>query len=179
MAVYGLRPEDLRYLTTRRGGKELWSEYEKSKGGTEGDCTEERKLLPLFVHDVDGPVNWNLRQRVHLREELPPLGPPGHAGEACGTYLRRQPVWKSLRLKAKDEGEKLVPYSFRHRYSYVAHTRPQDDGKPRAAKVIADAMGHDLATHLHSYTGFKSRDLESAFDDDTLDFAPETVAPIR
>jgi hypothetical protein len=87
-------------------------------------------------------------------------------------------VWKSLRLKAKDEGEKLVPYSFRHRYSYVAHTRPQDDGKPRAAKVIADAMGHNLATHLHSYTGFKT-DLETSFDDDTIDSAPVTAAPTR
>jgi integrase len=169
MAVYGLRPEDLRYLTTRREGEELWSEYEKSKGGTEGDCTEERKLLPLLVHDVDGPVNWHLRQRFHTRmEKLPPLGPVGHAGEACGTYLRRQPVWKSLRLKAQGEGQKLVPYSFRHRYSYVAHTRPKADGTPRPVKEIADAMGHDLATHLHSYTGFKARDLESSFDDDSV-----------
>ena len=32
MAVYGLRPEDLRHIHTRNGGQEIWSNYEKSKG---------------------------------------------------------------------------------------------------------------------------------------------------
>lgn len=175
MAVYGLRPEDLRYLVTRNDGTELWSTYEKSKGGISGDCTEPRQLHPLLVHDVDGPVNWHLRQRIYLREPLPPLGDAGHGGEAMGTYLRRQPVWSSLRAEVAAEGQKLVPYSFRHRYSYVAHTRPKPDGSYRTPKQIADAMGHDLETHLLSYARFATRDLKSAFDDDTAS-RPLTIA---
>ncbi|MDA0247168.1 MAG: integrase [Actinobacteria bacterium] len=173
MAVYGLRPEDLRYLHTRNGGEELWSNYEKSKGGIAGDCTEPRMLHPLMVHDLDGPQQWNLRQRVHLREALPPLGAEGHAGEACGTFLRRQKVWQSLKQEVAMEGQKLVPYSFRHRYSYVAHTRSLADGSYRTPKQIADAMGHDLETHLHSYSRFATRDLKAAFDDDAA------IPPVR
>ena len=168
MAVYGLRPEDLRYLVTRNGGDELWSLYEKSKGGLAGDCTEPRLLHPLLVRDLDGPLNWNLRQRVHLREALPSLGGAGHAGEACGTYLRRQKAWQSLRQEVAMEGQKLVPYSFRHRYSYAAHTRSRADGSYRSPKQIADAMGHDLDTHLRSYSRFTTRDQKASFDDDTV-----------
>ena len=31
-------------------------------------------------------------------------------------------------------------------------------------KKIADAMGHDLETHLKSYSRFNTKDLENAFD---------------
>ena len=53
MATYGLRPEDLKYLHTRNNGKELWSDYRKSKGGKKGETTEPRQLFPLFVQDID------------------------------------------------------------------------------------------------------------------------------
>ena len=36
IAVFGLRPEDLRNIHTRKGGQEMWSNYEKSKGGKKG-----------------------------------------------------------------------------------------------------------------------------------------------
>ena len=35
---------------------------------------------------------------------------------------------------------------------------------PRSPKQIADAMGHDLETHLKSYSRFNTKDLENAFD---------------
>lgn len=69
----------------------------------------ERRLYPLLVHDVDGAVDWNLQQRVHLKEELPPLGQPGKAGEALGTFLKRQPTWQSIAAEAAAEGQELVP----------------------------------------------------------------------
>ena len=75
MATYGLRPADLHFLHTRNGGKELWSDYRKSKGGTKGDRTEPRRLYALGVQDIDGtPQSWNLVQRVHLGVDLAPLG---------------------------------------------------------------------------------------------------------
>ncbi|WP_232197265.1 integrase [Synechococcus sp. CB0205] len=158
MAVYGLRPEDLRYLVTRNGGTELWSTYCKSKGGKKGARTAERRLYPLLVNDVDGPVDWSLLQRVHLGEELPPLGQPGKAGEAIRTFLKRQPTWQSIAAEAAAEGQELVPYSFRHRYSATGH------GRGLQPKQMADAMGHSLEVHMGNYARFMTRDLASAFD---------------
>ena len=57
-----------------------------------------------------------------------------------------------------------VPYSFRHRYAYVAHTKPQQDGTMRTVKQIADLMGHDPDTNLKSYARFQTKDLEKASD---------------
>ena len=34
----------------------------------------------------------------------------------------------------------------------------------RAPKQIADAIGHDLQTHLESYARFMTKDLKKAFD---------------
>ena len=167
MAVYGLRPEDLRELYTKQNGKEIWTDYRKSKGGRKGETTEPRELFPLWVLDSDGTaVDWNytLKARLAAGELLPPLGRIGRAGEAIRTYLRRQDIWKVLKAEAKKEKEELTPYSFRHRFAYYGHNRPQEDGTFRAAKQIADAMGHTLDTHLMSYARFKTRDLAESFD---------------
>ena len=42
LVVYGLRPEELRFLRIIdiSNGKELWSTYRKSKGGNKGETTE-------------------------------------------------------------------------------------------------------------------------------------------
>lgn len=158
--VYGLRPEELRYLQTRNEGRELWSTYTKSKGGTKGDCTEPRKLNPVFVRESNGEIiNWNLLTRFHIGEKLPSLGQPGDAGQYLRRFLRSKPVWVALRNQAKAEGQSLVPYSFRHRYSkqlHSTHLRP---------KKIADAMGHELKTHLLHYARFLSDDLEKDFEE--------------
>ena len=158
MAVYGLRPEDLRHLHTRNKGKELWSGYEKSKGGRKGETTEARRLFPLLVSDGDELIDWNLIGRFQIKEPLPSLGKEGKAGESIGTYLRRKLVWKQLQQEADSEGQQLTPYSFRHRFSSEGHARGLQP------KQLADSMGHDLETHMNSYARFMSKDLESAFD---------------
>ena len=38
------------------------------------------------------------------------------------------------------------------------------NGTYRSPKQIADAMGHDLETHLKSYSRFNTKELENAFD---------------
>ena len=70
----------------------------------------------------------------------------------------------SICAEAEAEGLECVPYPFRHRYAYVVHTRPQKNGTYRSPKQIADAMGHDLETHLKSYSRFNTKELENAFD---------------
>ena len=40
------------------------------------------------------------------------------------------------------------------------------NGTYRSPKQIADAMGHDLETHLKSYSRFNTKDLENSFDQD-------------
>ncbi len=150
-AVYGLRPEELRYLRIKDGpiGPELWTIYRKSKGGKKGERTEPRRLNPLLVKDSDGtPNDWNLQGRLQIGEQLPPLGQQGNAGDALGTYLKRKAIWQQLRQDADHAGEVLKPYTFRHRYAKASHAA----GLPIAN--IAQAMGHTIEVHLSSYARF-------------------------
>ena len=68
MAVYGLRPEDLRTIHTRNGGQELWTNYEKSRGGKKGEKTKPRRLYPLLVDDLEDPITWHLKEQLNLCE---------------------------------------------------------------------------------------------------------------
>ena len=151
-AVYGLRPEELRHLTIKKGidGKELWTTYQKSKGGKKGNKTEPRKLHALFIKDFDGnPIDWNLQTRFSIGEKLPPLGKAGQGGLALGTFLKRRKYWKQLKEVVKTtKKEVLKPYSFRHRYAKQSHAA----GFPIAN--ICSAMGHSLEVHLGNYARF-------------------------
>ncbi len=62
------------------------------------------------------------------------------------------------RFKNLDKKQKLELYKVLG-YSICALI-----GGAGSAKQIADAMGHDLETHLKSYSRFNTKDLESAFD---------------
>ena len=151
MAVYGLRPEELRHLRIMEGtaGKELWSIYRKSKGGNKGERTEPRRLNPLFVKDIDGkPINWKLQQRLEIGEKLPPLGQEGAAGMAILTHIKRKSIYKQIKDEALLIGQHAVPYSFRHRYSKESHA----NGIPIAN--IAASMGHSVEVHLDNYSRF-------------------------
>ena len=151
LAVYGLRPEELRYLRIIDGsnGKELWSTYRKSKGGNKGERTEPRRLNPLFVKDIDGnPINWKLQERLEIGEQLPPLGKEGEGGLALLTHLKRMPIYKSIKEEASKRDQFAVPYSFRHRYSKESHA----NGIPIAN--IALSMGHSVEVHLDNYANF-------------------------
>ena len=72
--------------------------------------------------------------------------------------MKRQPTWQSIASEAAAEGQELVPYSFRHRYSATGHARGLQP------KQMADAMGHSLEVHMGNYARFMTRDLASAFD---------------
>ena len=147
LSVYGLPPEELRFL--RFKGNELWSIYQKSKGGTKGDKTEPRRLHPLLLTNMDGEIiDWKLEKRLKAGESLPPLGQEGKGSEALRTRLRGKPVWKALQKEAEHIGEFLVPYTFRHRYAKASHA----SGFP--VSNIAAAMGHSIEVHLESYARF-------------------------
>ena len=99
-------------------------------------------------------------QRIHIREELPPLNDLGGVGQAVGRFLRDNQIWKDLKEEAIAEKQQLTPYSFRHRFAYVGHNRNEKvDGTYRAPKQIADAMGHTLDVHLKSYARFMTKEL--------------------
>ena len=151
-AVFGLRPEELRYLRIKDGasGAELWTIYQKSMGGTKGAKTEPRRLHPLLLRDAYGSaIDWKLQARFQAGEKLPPLNREGDGGQALNQYLRRRKFWMMLRDEAEHQGEQLTPYSFRHRYAKGMH----------AANVpianICEAMGHTIEVHLKSYARFK------------------------
>tara|TARA_A100001011_G_C14198111_1_gene794447 strand:+ start:67 stop:1275 length:1209 start_codon:yes stop_codon:yes gene_type:complete len=157
LAVYGLRPEELRYLRIIDGvkGKELHCTYRKSKGGLKGDKTLPRKLHPLLVKDIDGkPIDWKLQERLEIGEQLPSLGTEGKGGEAIRTHLKREykSERKNIYLEIREEAKKIdqvaKPYSFRHRYAKQSHA----DKIPMAN--IAEAMGHTPDVHLQNYARF-------------------------
>ena len=91
----------------------------------------------------------------------------GQGADRLGKQLRdRSPknVWLSICKEAEVEGQECTPYSFRHRYAYVAHNRINKNGTYRSPKQIAGAMSQDLETHLKSYSRFNTKDLENALD---------------
>ena len=151
-AVFGLRPEELRWLRIKDGphGPELWTIYQKSMGGRKGDKTKPRRLQPLLVRDPNGSsIDWNLQARIQIGEELPPLQSNGEGAQALNNYLSRREVWRALKAEALNSGEQLTAYSFRHRYAKASHAA----GLPVAN--IAEAMGHTIEVHLGSYSRFK------------------------
>ena len=162
LGTYGLRPVELKYLKIKEGieGKELWSMYQKSKGGTKGEKTKPRRLYPLFLVDAEGKAkDYKLQARVELGEALPSFGKTdGEAAMRLRTKLKRNKLWKLYRLEAQDIGEVLVPYSFRHRYAKQSHAQKF----PLAN--ICNAMGHTLEVHLQNYSKFLPDDTGGMYD---------------
>ena len=148
MAVYGLRPEELRWLRIK--DDQLWCFYRKSQGGRKGAKTEPRRLYPLIDRAREGTTtDWNLQGRIQINEELPPLNREGDGGNAVNRYLLRRSTWLAMRAEAEQVSEQLTPYSFRHRYAKRSHAM----NLPIAN--IAAAMGHTIEVHLGSYARFK------------------------
>ena len=152
LAVYGLRPEELRWLRIVDGveGKELHSIYRKSMGGLKGAKTKPRKLEPLLVRDMDGnEIDWKLQERIEIGEELPSLGQDGQGSLYILTHIRRKKIYKQIKEEALKIGQEAVPYSFRHRYAKESHA----SGFP--VNNIAEAMGHTPEVHWQNYARFK------------------------
>ena len=164
LAVYGLRPEELRFLVIKDGvrGKELWTTYEKSMGGTKGQKTEPRKLAPLLIKDGKGFINWNLQERLEKDEALAPIGKEGKASDALKTRLSRNPVWNKFKKQAEKQKEVLVPYAFRHRYAKIAHSRSVEMNL--SIKDIAFVMGHTVEVHQQNYARFMPEDTHAKFE---------------
>ena len=119
-------------------------------GGKKGKKTEPRKLWPIPLTDADNKlVDFNLKQRIQLGEEMPYLGREGEAAMALRTHLRGCKLWKQYRKEAENVEQVLVPYSFRHRYAKASHAM----GFP--TKNIADAMGHTKEVHDANYASFQ------------------------
>ena len=152
LGTYGLRPIELKYLKIKEGieGKELWSMYQKSKGGTKGEKTKPRRLEPLLLVNAEGKaMDYNLQTRVEFGEALPSLGTKdGEAAMALRTRLKRNKLWNLYRIETKDIGEVLVPYSFRHRYAKQSHA------ERFPLPNICKAMGHSQDVHLQNYSKF-------------------------
>lgn len=147
LAELGLRPIELQHLQVRADPitrePHWWCSYEKRSGGGR---TAPRRVHPLPLRDRDGLLQqWNLLMRWQAGlVELPPMG-GACVGESFNTYLNRQQGWKMLKAQLTAEGQRLVPYSFRHSYSLRGHRL----GIPTGA--IADSMGHSIEVHCRSY----------------------------
>ncbi len=164
LAVYGLRPEELRFLVIKDGvrGKELWTTYEKSMGGTKGQKTEPRKLAPLLLKDGKGYINWNLQERLEKGEQTASVGKLGKGSDALRTKLIRNPTWNKFKKEADKQKEVLVPYAFRHRYAKEAHARSVEMNL--TIKDIAFVMGHTVEVHQQNYARFMPEDTFAKFE---------------
>jgi len=138
MAAYGLRPEELQHLESRKG--QLWTTYQKvsSRGRTRS------RMLRLLPCD-DWAQAWQL-ETAFRADRMPPMR-PGHGAEDLGTYMRRRSLWQQFRRDYEEQGEKLVLYSCRHGYAHRAHVICE-----LPPKVVAAAMGHSVETHLAAYS---------------------------
>jgi len=86
--------------------------------------------------------------------KLPALGTrPNQVGNLVNEYLQRQPSWKELKAGAKEKGEVLAGYSFRHRYAYAADRIGLND------REICQFMGNNRMTYVQHY-GTNARESE-------------------
>jgi integrase len=152
LSAYGLRPEELQHLEVRNG--RLWCNYSKvsSRGKTE---PRPLRLLPCDPW----AAAWNL-EATFRSDRLPPMK-PGLGADSMGLYMRRRALWRELRRRYEEQGEKLVLYSCRHAYAHRAHTLcPM-----LPTKFVAAAMGHSLETHLAAYSRWIGDDeVDAAFE---------------
>ena len=156
MAVYGLRPIELKHLTVRTDNKTkkpyLWCSYQKRTGS---GVTQPRVLYPLPVCNE----KWLLLERLQANLlKLPPLRDGDQASDGFLTYLGRQKYWKQLKQEMIKESQRLVPYSFRHAYSLRGHSQNIDTGS------MAAAMGHSIEVHCRSYPWASQNTVQAAFE---------------
>jgi integrase len=160
LAELGLRPIELRFLSTRldplTGETFWWCAYRKRSGG---GATEPRRVYPLPLSDAEGrQQDWELLSRWQQGEiELPNLASGNGAGDALATYLNRRSSWRALRRQMEEAGQRAVPYSFRHSYSLRGHRLGIDPG------AMAHSMGHSLEVHLRSYPWASASNTAAAF----------------
>ena len=143
MALYGLRPVELKHIhirTDKKTGEDyLWCSYEKRAGA---GVTKPRRLDPLPV----GEENWNILMALKTKLiELPPLNGKGGVGDAALKYIKKRPVYKDLKRTLAQRGERFGSRSFRHSFSLRGHRLGVDSGS------VAEAMGHSLETHWRAY----------------------------
>jgi integrase len=159
LAELGLRPIELQHLHVRADPitrePHWWCSYEKRSGGGR---TAPRRVHTLPLRDRDGELQqWNLLIRWQAGLiELPSMR-GACVGESFNTYLNRQQGWQALKAQLAAQGQRLVPYSFRHSYSLRGHRL----GIPTGA--IADSMGHSIEVHCRSYAWASATSTTEAF----------------
>ena len=68
----------------------------------------------MLVHDVDGLINWHLKEQLYVCEQegrnlIPPLGKEGDAAASCKTCLNRRKVWNASKIEIAKEKQELPP----------------------------------------------------------------------
>ncbi len=64
----------------------------------------------MLVHDVDGPISWHLKEKLHICEQegrsmLPPLGNERNAAAVCKTYLSLEKYGMQLKKKLQKKSK--------------------------------------------------------------------------
>lgn len=162
LALYGLRPVELQYLTAKRrtdGSIGLWCSYSKNCGGA---LTAPRWLEPCPLTNERGEKeHWNLAGAMAASLLELPLTKDGNPRALDGHYveqfLARQDEWKRLKKQCEERGEWLRCYTFRDSYSLRCHRYEIEIG------AIAHAMGHSVAIHASNYRWASTENTKAQF----------------
>ena len=144
LAVYGLRPVELRHVRGQADGSVACSYSKRTSRGS----TQPRIIQPLLPAGA-GDEWRGLAARLIAGEPLPPLGDVRGAAEGVSQYLSRREAWRALKASAAADGRRLAPYSFRHGFALRAHQLYE-----LSPRVAAALMGHSLTTHTAHYGGW-------------------------
>ena len=159
MAVYGVRPDELRSLRIEHRLEGMGLCCPNRPSSPEHPSAASRSLHPLLVRDARGnPQHWELVERMAAREPLPFLGKAGNAIQEMEAFLDDQATWRQIRAEAEQRAEELSVFSFRHRFARLSH---QANIAPAA---IAATMGHWLHRHLRLYGRFAAEELARVYD---------------
>ncbi len=148
LACFGLRPWELHYL--RIDGEHL----RVTRGKKNLKQAKGRLVVGIDPQGMPGLSKQLLVQLASGEPGMPAIG-KHHDMTGCRTnrYLSSIPFWAELKASAKDKGEVLASYSFRHRYAYAADEAGFND------RMTSKLMGHSRETFVKFY-GDKARDEE-------------------
>ena len=160
MALYGLRPIELKYLSIKKDpktkGDYFWCSYEKRAGG---GVTQPRKLFPIPLTNKFGEKeNWELVEKFKTKNLiLPNFDSEERVAMKVNHFLLKQPGWKQLCKNEAVSKRKFTTYSFRHGFSVRGHELNISSGN------MAIAMGHSIETHNRNYPWSTQSGADAAF----------------
>ncbi len=163
LALFGMRPIELQYLTPRideYGVLRVWCSYSKVSGPNKSHAGW---LVPVPLESSNGQkVQWDIPEELEDGSLQLPIGRNGEFRKLNGrfvlNFLQVQPEWIRLKQKYEKKGLWLRPYTFRDSYSSRCHRYGMEYAQ------ICRAMRHSESAHSRAYRTATDKTMFDAFD---------------